>query len=73
MSLTIEGRTPFSNIGNETNVFVTLTAASGGHSNACQVEQGNITATSMTGIFKVVLPKPTRTEVLGRRIAVTKG
>lgn len=39
----------------------------------CEVEEDNITATFMKGVLKVVLPKSTRPEVLGRRIVVTKG
>ena len=39
----------------------------------CEVEEDNITATFNKGVLKVVLPKSTRPEVLGRRIVVTKG
>jgi len=38
-----------------------------------EVEEDNITATFKKGVLTVVLPKSTRAEVLGRRIAVTKG
>ena len=39
----------------------------------CEVEEDNITATFTKGVLKVVLPKSTRPEVLGKRIVVTKG
>lgn len=39
----------------------------------CEVEEDNISATFKKGVLTVVLPKSTHPEVLGRRIAVTKG
>jgi len=39
----------------------------------CEVDEDNITATFNKGVLKVVLPRSTRPEVLGRRIVVTKG
>jgi HSP20 family protein len=39
----------------------------------CEVEEDNIAATFNKGVLKVVLPKSTHPEVLGRLIVVTKG